>query len=50
MDEPRETKEKEESVEEDIGCFQASVFPSVKTNGIMMGWCGQTALGGRFLL
>lgn len=50
MDEPREAKEKNKSVEEDIGWFQASVFPSVKTNGIMRGWCGQTVLGGRFQL
>lgn len=33
-------KRKDKSVEEDIGWFQASVFPSVKTNSIMRGSVG----------
>lgn len=40
-------KRKEKSVEEYIGWFQTSVFPSVRTNGIVRGRSGQTVLSGR---
>lgn len=38
---------KDKSLEEDIGWFQTSVFPSVRTNGMVRGWSGQTVLSGR---
>lgn len=40
-------KRKDKSVEEDIGLFQTSISPSVRTNGILRGWPGQTVLSGR---